>query len=493
MNKENMGETCPQGTPMPQHACPRIVIAGTASGVGKTSITLGLARALARSGLKVQTFKVGPDFLDPTYLAAASGRTCYNLDSWMMGPQYVQDLFARAAADADIAVVEGVMGMFDGASPSTLEGSTAEIAILLSAPVLLVVNSHGAARSMAATVKGFAELEPQVKLAGVVANNSGSPRHAAWLGESLAAAKLPPLAGAVPRGALPALQSRHLGLVTADSSSLPTDTIEQLADAVARHLDIEKIVRSAKAAACGKGDRHAGKMGTGSPGCLGVPVPFFPEGGTNKPRIGVAKDQAFHFYYADNLEALESSGLEVVSFSPMSDSALPDGLAAIYLGGGYPEVYAQALSANKSMLESIRRFAAAGRCIYAECGGLMYLGRGVRTQDGAAVPLAGVLPIDTEMLPKLQSLGYAEVMATPGGLWGEGAVRGHEFHYSRIVADDSAAAGWRAAYTVRRRRDGADAPAGFAKGNILASYIHLHFASRPEALAGLVRRCEEVQ
>ena len=215
--------------------------------MGKTSLVLGIVRALARQGLRVQTFKVGPDFLDPTYLARASGRTCYNLDAWMTSPEYVRRLFARAAADADLAVIEGVMGLFDGASPNAFEGSTAEIASLLAAPILLVVNAHGAARSLAATVKGFTEFEPGLSVAGVIANQSGSSRHAAWLSEALASAALPPLVGATPRGSLPALQSRHLGLATADEAVLDEATLDVLADACEEHLDMPRLLEIARA------------------------------------------------------------------------------------------------------------------------------------------------------------------------------------------------------------------------------------------------------
>jgi cobyrinic acid a,c-diamide synthase len=213
--------------------CPRIAIAGTGSGVGKTSMALGLARCLTRQGLRVQTFKVGPDFLDPTYLALASGRKCYNLDGWMTSRDYVRHLFSRATADADIAIIEGVMGMFDGAAPTSLEGSSAEIAGWLDAPVLLVANAHGSARSLAATVKGFAHFEPGVRVAGVIANQGGSERHRAWLAESLSAAGDAPLVGMMPRGSLPALPSRHLGLVTADRENLSDQILDQLSDACA--------------------------------------------------------------------------------------------------------------------------------------------------------------------------------------------------------------------------------------------------------------------
>jgi cobyrinic acid a,c-diamide synthase len=459
------------------------VIAGTASGVGKTSLALGLVRAWVRQGLRVQTFKVGPDFLDPTYLARASGRTCYNLDSWMSSPDHVRQCFARATADAELAVIEGVMGLFDGASPAALEGSTAEIALLLDAPVVLVAGAHGAARSLAATVKGFADFEPGLRVAGVIANQAGSSRHRAWLAEALAGAKLPPLLGAVPRDALAPLQSRHLGLLTADQNNLDERTLESLADACMEHVDMKALMQLAKNLPSPFG-RGAGGEGA---------CPARPDAVARRVRLGIARDEAFHFYYPDNLEALERGGAELAAFSPLEDNALPDDLDALYLGGGYPEVYAARLSANGPMLEAVRRFAESGRCVYAECGGLMYLGRRLKTLEGRQFPLAGVLPVETTMLANLKTLGYAEVTLRGDSLWGAAgdSCRGHEFHYSDLVVDGSLTDGWRPAYAVRRRRGEPDAAEGFAKGRVLASYVHLHWAARPPAVAHFLACCYE--
>ncbi len=461
--------------------CPRLVIAGTSSGVGKTSLALGLARALVRHGLRVQTFKVGPDFLDPTYLAVASGRTCYNLDGWMTSRAYVEPLFARATADADIAVVEGVMGMFDGASFLSLEGSTAEIAQWLAAPVVLVVNAHGVARSIAATVAGFARFDPAVHVAGVIANQSGSPRHRDWLAESLAAAGLPPLVGAVPRGALPTLASRHLGLVAADRTSVDPQVIERLADACQEHLDLALLVELARSAEARSGEvRHerAGEAASPSQACV---------------RLGIARDAAFHFYYPDNLEALQRRGAQLVSFSPIHDRRLPQDLDALYFGGGYPEIYAQELSANTTMLDDVRRFADSGRCVYAECGGLIYLGRSIEGRDGRRFPLAGVLPLDAAMRESLKVLGYREVTFATDGLWGPAGrtCRGHEFHYSELTCDDGPEQVWRPAYSVHRRAGGEAGCRGFSRGAVQAGYIHLHWASQPEAVDYFLSRCKE--
>jgi cobyrinic acid a,c-diamide synthase len=454
-----------------------LVIAGSGSGVGKTSLTLGLARWLARQGLRVQTFKVGPDFLDPSYLAMASGRTCYNLDGWMTSREYVRRLFARATADADVALVEGVMGMFDGASPRTLEGSTAEIAQWLAAPVLLVVNAHGAARSLAATVKGFAEFEPGVRVAGVVANQGGSPHHRAWLAESFSQAATVPLLGMLPRGSLPALPSRHLGLVAAEQANLGQG-IDQLADACGEHLNVPALVQLARSAESFDVDD-----------ALLAPRQATP---ARKVRLGIARDEAFHFYYPDNLEALADAGAEWVPFSPLGDAGLPADLDGLYLGGGYPEAHATRLADNRSMLADVRQFAASGRPIYAECGGLMYLGRMLTCLDGARHAMAGVLPIETAMLEKLKLLGYAEVAWAADSLWGAAGqlARGHEFHYSEITAEPGPADGWQPAYTVRRTR-AEPARGGFLRNRVLAGYVHLHWASRPEAIDQFLTCCQQ--
>lgn len=448
---------------------PRIVIAGTQSGVGKTSLTLGIVAALKRRGLRVQTFKVGPDYLDPTYLTLASGRPCYNLDGWMTGEEYVRALFCRVCADADVALIEGVMGLFDGADPATLEGSTAEVARWLDAPVALVANAHGAGRSFAAAVHGFSTFVPEIRVAGVIANRCGSDRHAEWLATSLSSASLPPLLGAVKRGALPELPSRHLGLVTADEVRFSESVLDQLADAIEMAVSLDKILDMARTAAPIQ-----------TPAAENVTP-------TNRPlvRLGIARDEAFHFYYPDNLQALQRAGCELVPFSPLHDNALPPNLNGIYIGGGYPEEHAQALAANAGMLGAIRQFAAEHRIIYAECGGLMYLSQGIETLDGARHPLLGLLPAWTRMCPCRQSLGYVEAVLSCDCLWGQSGdcLRGHEFHYSELT---SVPVDCTSVYSLHYRRSERPVGEGFQRGPVLASYAHLHFASCPGAVAHFV-------
>jgi cobyrinic acid a,c-diamide synthase len=363
------------------------------------------------------------------------------------------------------------MGLFDGADPAALDGSTAELARWLDAPVLLVVNAHGTARSIAATVSGFARFEPGVTVAGVIANSCGSQRHAAWIAESLRAAGLPPLVGTLPRGALPSLPSRHLGLVAAPSGV----SFDEFADAADRHLAPDAILALARST----------PPVTGTDPSVAV--------SKTTVRLGLAEDAAFHFYYPDNLEALEAAGARLVRFSPLSDLHLPARLDGLYIGGGYPEEHAAALSANTGMLASLRDFAASGRPVYAECGGLMYLSQGIETLDRVCHGMVGLLPVWTRMLPRRKALGYVEVLLEEDSLFAaQGAcLRGHEYHYSEIVDPGAEPDDWRPAYWLRRRREAFTVTEGFQRGHILASYVHLHFASHPDAARRFVRYCEE--
>ncbi len=452
---------------------PRIVVAATHSGAGKTSVAVALAAALRERGLRVQTFKVGPDFLDPTYLSMASGRPCYNLDGWMMGKDYVAGLFTRVTADADIAIIEGVMGLFDGANPVTSEGSTAEIARLLKAPVLLVTDAKGASRSVAAQVKGFAVFEPGISLVGVVANRCASASHAELLTQALASASLPPLAGFMGPGAFPTLGGRHLGLVTADTGTLPTAAIAAFAAAGEKNLFLATIIELAR-----KAEPLAAYAAPATAGKKKIPV-------------AVAYDRAFHFYYQDTWDALKSCGGELLFYSPLKDKALPEGAAGLYIGGGYPEVYAEELAANHAMGEALRAFTASGRPVYAECGGLMYLSESLETTPGKRYPMSGVLPAGTRMGSTKKFLGYVEATLKEDSLWGRKGdlFRGHEFHYSELTSGGVADPRWQTVYALRRNRPGTIIPEGYQCGNILASYAHLHYASRPEAVSHFIAKC----
>jgi len=462
---------------------PRIVIAGTQSGVGKTSFSLGLIRALVRKGLNVAPFKVGPDFLDPTYLRLAAKRQCHNLDGWMMGQDYVESLFIQAATGAQVAVVEGVMGMFDGMSPGSLEGSTAQVAAILKAPVILVVDAGGMAGSLAAMAQGYARFHNDVKVAGVIANKVGSASHANLLKAALEAPGAPPLLGGIVRGSFPELKSRHLGLVTASQREDVEEKLEMLADTVEKAVDLEAVMTMARQAPL-----------------MAEPTYSEPISAENTSiqvcaRLGVAWDEAFHFYYPDNLKALEKAGLELVRFSPISDIKLPEGLDAIYYGGGYPEQHAGELAGNETMLEEAKNFCASGRPVYAECGGLIYLSRGVEDGDGKRWPLVGKLAAWTRMLGRFRALGYVEARLTSQSLFGaEGdRLRGHRFHYSELMEDPAAEPEWSQVYELVRPRNGEKSPEGYQHGHTLASYAHIHFASAAGAADKFAERIMEVK
>jgi len=434
-----------------------IVVAGTHSGVGKTSVTLGLIGALRRRGLSVQPFKVGPDFIDPLHHRHASGRMPRNLDGWMLAPETNLRRFAAATADADAAVVEGVMGLFDGSDGGSERGSTAEMAKLLRLPVVLVVDASAMARSAAALVHGFASFDADLQVAGVILNKVGGEAHANMIREAIAGTV--PVLGALPYAADIVVPERHLGL------HLPNEAresyVERLATLVEEHVDVDELLRVSRT------ERR----------------PSPPQPARHRPtvRIGVARDDAFCFYYADNLELLEDAGAELVEFSPI-DGALPDDLGGLYIGGGYPELHAEALAGNTAVRDAIREFAAAGGPIYAECGGLMYLADALHVEE-RTYPMCGVLPLETRMPAPLQ-IAYVRVTTT-GGLFGAGnEARGHVFHQSEIVGEPNIDSSFELETTRgERTRE------GFTVGNVLASYAHLHFASCPALPAAFVGRC----
>lgn len=463
---------------------PRILIAGAQSGSGKTTLTLGLVSALRRRGLKVQAFKVGPDYLDPTWLAAASGRPCYNLDGWMCGREYVERLFSRVTRDADLAIIEGVMGLFDGAQASGLAGSSAEIAQWIKAPVVLVVNVRGMGRSIAPVVAGFASFEEGVLIRGVIANHCGSENHRAILTEALASSGQPALIGAIPRLSVPELHSRHLGLVTADHARNCSPTVlEEFAIAAERYLDLEEVLRIAHAA---------------PPFRPLSPYPAHRDTSPDYPVcLAVARDEAFHFYYQDLFDELERRGCRIAYFSPLRESSLPQDIDALYLGGGYPEEFAETLSLNVEMLESLRRFARSDHPVYAECGGLIYLSQAVTTRDAKRYPLLGILSSETRMLDRRKRLGYVEVTLKEDTLWGKAGdrLRGHEFHYGELLSDPAKQDGWAAIYGRRFQNGVRDVPEGFYQRNsrILASFVHLHLSSRATALDRFVDMCVRVR
>lgn len=441
-----------------------MLISAPASGMGKTTVASALIAAARRRGRVVQPFKVGPDFIDPGHLGRLAGRPARTLDGWMLGRDACRASLREAMAAADVAIVEGMMGLFDGVAPDGDAGSSAEIARWLDLPVLLVVDAGAMARSAAAVVQGFCDFDPRVRIAGVVFNRVGGDAHLGLLREALASAALPPCLGGFPDDPALRLPERHLGLVTAAETALAPAV---LADAAERHLDVDAILVLASRAAA-------------SPPAATTDVrPERP-----RVRIAVARDAAFSFYYPENLERLADAGAEIVPFSPLADARLPACVAGVYLGGGYPEVHAAALAANASLLADLRAFAGAGGLVYAECGGLMLLGTALEDEDGRTHAMAGVLPLRTRMASRALTLGYREVAITAPFLPRLSA-RGHEFHRSTL--DPPPATSLTPAYRVRDPRTGATAAEGFCVGRTLASYVHLHFASAPALPAALVR------
>jgi cobyrinic acid a,c-diamide synthase len=462
---------------------PRIVVAATGSGAGKTTVTVGLVAALRARGLRVAVFKCGPDYLDPTYHARAAGRTSHNLDGWMMGREAVVATFARAARDSDIAIIEGMMGLFDAATPTSDEGSTAEIAKWLDAPVLLVVDASGMARTIGAFATGFARFDPALRLAGLVCNRVGSRGHLDLL---RAASQVIPVVGGLPQNSAAAFPERHLGLFTADEKSVPDECIAAWGKLVAEWFDLDAVIASARAVSPIMYDASTAE--TSAP----MREASAPSGGTldaPRCRIGVALDDAFHFYYEDNLSRLRSLGAEIVNFAPSRDHSLPE-VDGLYFGGGYPEAVASQLSSNRSMLEAVRAFACAGGPTYAECGGLMYCSQAIRTLDGKSFPMLGLIPGETVMSNRLQAIGYVEVETRAPSILGPAGVRfrGHQFRYSTLQPE---ALGVECVYTVTPRWGGGPFAEGYRVDNLVASYVHAHWASNPNIARALVKACSD--
>ncbi|HEY4049424.1 MAG TPA: cobyrinate a,c-diamide synthase [Acidobacteriaceae bacterium] len=459
---------------------PRLMIGGISSGSGKTTCMVALCRALRRRGLSVAAFKAGPDYLDPTYHARAAQTRSHNLDAWMMGRESVLTTFASAAAGADIALIEGVMGLFDGVGPVSEEGSSAQVAKWLGAPVLLIVDASGMARTLAAIVLGCTTFDDGLSFAGVLCNRVGSRGHLDLLRFAVAT---PSILGGLPREPELSFPERHLGLRTADETAVTERQLDHWADRLEEWCDVERILAAA---------RQAPEL----------PVPAWRASllPANAPRcrIGYAQDEAFHFYYEDNLRRLRAAGATLIPFSPIHDSGIPE-VDGLLIGGGYPEVHAQALAANGSMRDSIRRFAEEGVPVYAECGGLMYLCSSIRVENGSSYPMVGLISGEAVMRSRLQALGYVEVTTTMPSILGPAGqhYRGHQFRYSELCGlAETLSEGAALVETTRRplalnhRRSGAIDLEGYTYGqNVLASYVHGHWASNPAIPGHFVNAC----
>jgi cobyrinic acid a,c-diamide synthase len=447
---------------------PRLTIAAPSSGCGKSLVASGIMASFAKR-FPVQGYKVGPDYIDPMYHSAATGRPSRNLDTWMLSQATVQRLFLQAAQDAGLAIIEGVMGLFDGYDADPFQGSTAQVARLLGSPVILVVDCARMSGSAAALVHGFDTFARDLSLAGVICNRVGSERHAGWLRTAIASTGVAVL-GCIPR--LPQLHvpERHLGLFTvAERPAAVREFLTQVVQVIETYIDMEALLALARSA------------------------PALTEAGHNAPpsakseaRIAVAQDEAFCFYYEDNLDELRRCGAEIIPFSPLHEHDLPQGVCGIYVGGGYPELYAEPLSRNTAMLQQILERHRAGIPIYAECGGLMYLTQGILHAEGQHA-LVGALPGWCKMSERLK-MGYCQAQTLkPGPLAQPGVrLRGHEFHYSHWENPDPQTAVFR---VDPRGPQETHRLEGYAQGNLHASYIHLHFAQDASLAENFVRQC----
>ncbi|MFC7884695.1 cobyrinate a,c-diamide synthase [Streptomyces sp. NPDC057376] len=456
----------------PDSGVPRLVIAAPSSGSGKTTVATGLMAALAGRGLAVSPHKVGPDYIDPGYHALATGRVGRNLDAYLCGPELIGPLFLHGARGCDIAVVEGVMGLYDGAAGEGELASTAQVAKLLRAPVVLVVDASAQSRSVAALVHGFVSWDPEVRVGGVILNKVASDRHEGLLREAVDSVGVPVL-GVLRRAPQVDVPARHLGLVpVAERRGAAVDAVDAMAAQVASGCDLEALVGLARA---------AGPLPGGSAPWAPWPVPtHHPSRSDEKstPRVAVAGGAAFTFSYAEHTELLAAAGAEVVTFDPLRDEELPEGTAGLVLGGGFPEVYASELSANEPLRKAVAELALGGAPVAAECAGLLYL---CRELDG--LPMCGVLDASARMSERL-TLGYRDAVAVSDSALAVAGtrMRGHEFH--RTVVEPGAGAA--PAYGMRAPERRVE---GFVERGVHASYLHTHWASEPGVARRFVERC----
>ncbi|MFZ5651870.1 MAG: cobyrinate a,c-diamide synthase [Bacillota bacterium] len=456
---------------------PRLVVGAPCGRSGKTTVTLGLLAALKSRGMAVQSFKKGPDFIDPGWMTMMTGRACRNLDGFMMTGEMILNSFVKNAADSDISVVEGAMGLFDGVDIEG-SGSTAEIAKAISAPVLLVVDTTRMTRSIAPLVKGFVHFDPELAVAGVILNKVARPRHESMLRQAIERYCGIPVLGVVPKGRQFTIPDRHLGLIPAAERDELAASVEEIGRAALRFFDMDKIMEVAGSA-----------PPLAMPGKGVVLFPAGPGRGAGKPLIGVFRDRAFTFYYPENIEALEAAGADLVCIDALNDRVLPD-IDALYIGGGFPEVFAADLEANERLRLDVKKSVEAGLPVYAECGGLMYLARNLVWED-RKYSMANCLPFDVVMADRPQGHGYEVVEVCSGNpFFSLGLIiKCHEFHHSRVENIDEKEVSF--AFRVTRgwgidgSRDGA------VYKNVLACYSHIHAYACPDWAREMVKRAME--
>ena len=435
------------------------MIAGTNSGAGKTTISIGIMAALKRRGLCVQPYKVGPDYIDPSFHRFVTDRPSYNLDGFMLTEDTNRYIYGKVQ-DCDIKIIEGVMGLYDGYGTIDPIGSSAHMAKALNVPVILVVDGSGVSTSAAATVMGFMQMDPDVTIGGVILNKVSGEVHYQILKNAIEHYTTIPCVGYLPKCKDVALSSRHLGLVPAEEVTELREQVMSLAELCAAHIDLDALMILGAQSAEKVPTRHA--------------VDDFIKANRHRyqgMRIGIMESNAFTFYYASNLDLLRDLGCELITVNPLEDEALPR-LDALYIGGGFPEVFAEELSANQGFRQNLRAELERGLPCYAECGGLMYLTKSIKTLDGETYPMVGYLDADAEMTKRLQRFGYVHVACQ--GL----DIKCHEFHRSKLIHEQVTYH-----YQVQRYRDGElirEYTCGAVKGNTLAGYPHVHFLSQPD-------------
>ena len=448
-----------------------IVIAGTKSGCGKTTVSLGLMAALVKRGLKVAPFKVGPDFIDPGHHSRIAGVGSRNLDGWMLSQNFNLDVFAKGMKDADIAVVEGVMGLFDGYDGKSDAGSTAQIAKLLGLPVILLVDAASMARSAAAIVMGFEHFDAELTYAGVIFNHLGSARHLQYLKEAVQDRIEMPCLGGILRDTAIAIPERHLGLVTREDHPLAEENIDRLAGLIEKSIDLDLLLNDLADVDLPRQTRERPHNQI-----------------EKKVRIAVARDNAFCFYYEDNLDLLEQQGAELVFFSPMVDQNLPQDIDGLYLGGGYPELFAEKLAENAALRDRVKEKSVGGMPIYGECGGFMYLCEELIDLNNNRYRMSGCFPFATRMFTRLKALGYREITLSRNTVIGNAGltIRGHEFHYSELTSLSQDVA---TVFSITDRSGMDKTSEGYLINHTLGSYNHLHFGSQPDVARCFVENC----
>lgn len=440
-----------------------LIIAGTSSGSGKTTVALGLMAAFRARGVSVQPFKCGPDFIDPGLHKLVTAKVSRNLDLWMCGEDFTRRCYEKNSSGHELAIIEGVMGMFDGG-----ESSSAALARVLGVGTILVLDVRSTAESAAAVVKGFEMLDPAVAPRGIILNRVASKRHLQLVTDAIQKHCDAEILGHIPRTLEFSIPGRHLGLLTGEESPLSEDGIATLIRTISEHVDLGRILELFRS--------ERKKLN-----------PQKEKSVSHRCRIGVAKDRAFCFYYEDNFDSLRDEGAELCFFSPLEDRSLPENIDGLYLGGGYPELYGQQLSANRSMLAEVKNFAENNKPVYCECGGFMYLTEGIADSDDSFFPMASIFPVRARMQKKRASLGYRQIETTRESFFGPAGsvLRGHEFHYSIIEEMP------KSIERVYRVNNGQEE--GYRYKNVLGGYMHLHFGYNPHMVKSFISHCSKTR